>query len=216
MNQYLIEQIDALLPQTQCRKCGFSGCRPYAEAIAAGRADINQCPPGNQEGIQQLAQLLGIPPKPLNTTHGVPKTRRMTALIDEAMCIGCTFCIQSCPVDAIIGAAKQLHTVITAECTGCELCIAPCPMDCIRLVSADAVPMPARQETRLRHQSRLRRLDQTERVQPEQPESTSNMPVNAFPSTAAARKKAIVQAALERAMALRTRTTSNQPSTPSR
>lgn len=216
MNHSLIEQIDALLPQTQCRKCGFSGCRPYAEAIAEGRADVNQCPPGGQEGIQQLAQLLGIPPKPLNTDHGVPKTSRMAAWIDETMCIGCTFCLQACPVDAIVGAAKQLHTVMTAECTGCELCIAPCPMDCIRLVSADAVPMPAPQEMRLRHQSRLQRLDQARHSEEtKQPANTTSTPVNVLPSAAAERKKAIVQAALERAMALRTRTTSHPSSTPS-
>lgn len=216
MNHYLIDQIDALLPQTQCRQCGFSGCRSYAEAIAAGRADINQCPPGGQQGIQQLARLLNIPAKPLNTAHGVPKTSRMAAFIDEAMCIGCTFCIQACPVDAIVGAAKQLHTVITAECTGCELCIAPCPMDCIRLVPAGAVPMPDRKETRLRHQSRLQRLDHTEPVQAEQPESASPPPSAALLSTAAERKKSIVQAALERATALRSQTTTNQSSTSSR
>ncbi|MBL8496757.1 RnfABCDGE type electron transport complex subunit B [Nitrosomonas sp. JL21] len=213
MNQHLTEQIDALLPQTQCRKCGFSGCKPYAEAIAAGRADINQCPPGGQEGIQQLARLLGIPPKPLNIAHGVPNTGRMAALIDETMCIGCTFCVQACPVDAIVGAAKQLHTVIAAECTGCELCIAPCPMDCIRLVSADAVPMPAPQDARLRHRSRSQRLDQAERLKKEQPENTVSALVHDLPSTTATeRKKAIVQAALDRALALRAQTDNNQPS----
>lgn len=217
MNHHLIEEIDALLPQTQCRRCGFTGCRPYAVAIAEGRADINQCPPGDQKGIQQLAQLLGIPPKPLNTTHGVPNTSRMAALIDEAMCIGCTFCIQACPVDAIVGAAKQLHTVITAECTGCELCIAPCPMDCIRLVPADAVPMPTQQELRLRHQSRLQRLGQAEHAQIKQSESsTTNKPAHILPSSAAERKKAIVQTALERALAQRTQSAQNSPSTSSK
>lgn len=128
----LIEKIDSILPQTQCGKCGFPGCKPYATAIAEGLADINQCPPGNEEGIQKLADLLGIKPKPLNTTHGLPKPRSV-ALIDEEICIGCTFCIQVCPVDAIVGASKKLHTVIGTECTGCELCIAPCPVDCITI-----------------------------------------------------------------------------------
>jgi electron transport complex protein RnfB len=129
----LIEKIDSILPQTQCGKCGFSGCKPYATAIAEGLADINQCPPGNEEGIQKLANLLGIKPKPLNTTHGLPKPKSV-ALIDEEICIGCTFCIQACPVDAIVGASKKLHTVIGTECTGCELCIAPCPVDCITIL----------------------------------------------------------------------------------
>ena len=129
----LIEKIDSILPQTQCGKCGFSGCKPYATAIAGGLADINQCPPGNEEGIQKLAALLGVEPKPLNTKHGLPRPESV-ALIDEETCIGCTFCIQVCPVDAIVGASKKLHTVIAAECTGCELCIAPCPVDCIIII----------------------------------------------------------------------------------
>lgn len=128
----LIEKINSILPQTQCGKCGFSGCKPYATAIAAGLADINQCPPGNEEVIQKLADLLGIKPKPLNTTHGLPKPKSV-ALIDEEICIGCTFCIQICPVDAIVGASKKIHTVISTECTGCELCLAPCPVDCITM-----------------------------------------------------------------------------------
>ena len=129
----LAEQIDALLPQTQCRQCGFAGCRPYAQAIATGQADINQCVPGGEAGIIALADLLGRDPKPLNPEHGVEKPK-MLAVIDEHACIGCTLCIQACPVDAILGASKQLHTVIAAECTGCELCVAPCPVDCINMV----------------------------------------------------------------------------------
>jgi Na+-translocating ferredoxin:NAD+ oxidoreductase subunit B len=129
----LIEKIDSILPQTQCGKCGFSGCKPYATAIAGGLADINQCPPGDEEGIQKLAALLGVEPKPLNTKHGLPKPESV-ALINEETCIGCTFCIQVCPVDAIVGASKRLHTVISSECTGCELCIAPCPVDCIIII----------------------------------------------------------------------------------
>ena len=110
----LIEKIDAILPQTQCGQCGFPGCKPYAIAISEGHADINQCPPGNEEGIQKLADLLGVKPKPLNTAHGLPKPESI-AFIDEQICIGCTFCIQACPVDAIVGAAKKMHTVISTE-----------------------------------------------------------------------------------------------------
>jgi len=130
----LVEKIDAILPQTQCGQCSFPGCKPYAQAIAEGRADINQCPPGGAEGIQKLADLLGVEPKPLNAEHGAPKPKSV-ALIDEQTCIGCTLCIQACPVDAIVGASKQMHTIIAAECTGCELCVAPCPVDCISMVA---------------------------------------------------------------------------------
>lgn len=129
----LVDKIDALLPQTQCGQCTYPGCRPYAEAIAKGEADINQCPPGGEAGIIALADLLGRDPKPLNAKHGAVKSK-MVAVIDEPLCIGCTLCIQACPVDAILGAAKQMHTVIEQECTGCELCVAPCPVDCIRMV----------------------------------------------------------------------------------
>lgn len=137
----LVEKIDTLLPQTQCGQCGYPGCRPYAQAIAEGRADINQCPPGGEEGIRQLAELLGVEPKPLNPAHGQTKPKAV-ALIDEGLCIGCTLCLQACPVDAIVGAAKQMHTVIAAECTGCELCLPPCPVDCIAMV-----PLAERIET---------------------------------------------------------------------
>ncbi|CAL1239525.1 electron transport complex subunit RsxB [Candidatus Methylocalor cossyra] len=131
-DQALAERIAARLPQTQCGQCGFAGCRPYAEAIAQGRADIDQCPPGGSAGIQALADLLGVEPKPLHPRHG-PEKPRALAVIDESRCIGCTLCLQACPVDAILGAPKSLHTVIAAECTGCALCVAPCPVDCIRM-----------------------------------------------------------------------------------
>jgi electron transport complex protein RnfB len=130
----LVEQIDRLLPQTQCGQCSYPGCRPYARAIAAGEADINQCPPGGEAGVRALAALLGREPKALNAAHGVHKPPQV-ALIVEADCIGCTKCIQACPVDAIIGASKQMHTVIADLCTGCELCLPPCPVDCIELVA---------------------------------------------------------------------------------
>jgi electron transport complex protein RnfB len=128
----VVDRIDDLLPQTQCGQCGYPGCRPYAKAIAEGEADINQCPPGGEAGIEALADLLGRDPKPLNPEHGATKPK-MVAHIDEHTCIGCTLCIQACPVDAILGAAKQMHTVIDEECTGCELCVAPCPVDCITM-----------------------------------------------------------------------------------
>jgi electron transport complex protein RnfB len=128
----ITDQIEDLLPQTQCTKCGFPTCRQYAEAIANG-TNFNQCPPGGQEGINKLAKLLGRPTQPANTDHGRERSRPV-AVIDEIHCIGCTLCIQACPVDAIIGAAKQMHTVISHLCTGCDLCVAPCPVDCITMV----------------------------------------------------------------------------------
>lgn len=129
----VVDQIDAILPQTQCGQCGYAGCRPYAEAIAAGEAPINQCPPGGDSGIRALADLLGRDYIPLNEEHGEHKEKSV-AVIDEQICIGCTLCIQACPVDAIVGAAKHMHTVIESECTGCELCLPPCPVDCIAMV----------------------------------------------------------------------------------
>ncbi len=130
----LVEKIDALLPQTQCGQCTYPGCKPYATAIANGEADINQCPPGGETTIQALADLLGVEPKELNPENGEESVKAL-AIINEATCIGCTRCIQACPVDAILGAAKQMHTVIGPECTGCKLCIEPCPViDCITMV----------------------------------------------------------------------------------
>jgi electron transport complex protein RnfB len=126
------DAIDALLPQTQCGQCGYSGCRPYADAIADGNAAINQCPPGGDETIAELSVLLGRPALPLNTAHGTA-TAPAAARIDETTCIGCTLCIDACPVDAIVGARKLMHTIIAAECTGCALCLPPCPVDCIAL-----------------------------------------------------------------------------------
>ena len=129
----VIDRIDALLPQTQCGQCTYAGCRPYAEAIAKGEADINQCPPGGEATIIALADLLDVEVKPLNAEHGEVKSLPTIVRIDEQICIGCTLCIQACPVDAILGAAKQMHTVIESECTGCDLCIPPCPVDCIHV-----------------------------------------------------------------------------------
>lgn len=129
----LVDQIDTLLPQTQCGQCGYPGCRPYAQAIADGDA-INKCPPGGQSTINDLANLLDVEAPTLDSEHGEESEVKKVAFIREDECIGCTKCIQACPVDAILGAAKQMHTVIIDECTGCDLCVEPCPVDCIDMV----------------------------------------------------------------------------------
>lgn len=155
------DDIDALLPQTQCTRCGYQGCRPYAEAIAHGEAEINQCPPGGAGTIAQLARLLGRAPLPLNPANGVEEPP-LVARIDEAACIGCAKCLPPCPVDAIIGARKQMHTVILELCNGCELCIAPCPVDCITMVARTSLPAaPAAPDAAM---NRLRFLAHNERT----------------------------------------------------
>jgi len=128
----LVERIERLLPQTQCKQCGFDGCQPYAQALARGEAEIDHCPPGGDSGARALAHLLGVPPRPFDRARG-QHTPGAVALIIEDDCIGCTKCIQACPVDAIIGAAKLMHTVIPALCTGCGLCLPACPVDCMAL-----------------------------------------------------------------------------------
>jgi len=127
----IVEKIDELLPQSQCGQCGFPGCLPYAEAIAEGKTDINRCAPGGEDGVRRIADLMGVEAKPL--AEDLEPKPKSVAVIDEAACIGCTLCIQACPVDAIVGASKQMHTVIGKECTGCELCLPPCPVDCITM-----------------------------------------------------------------------------------
>lgn len=164
----LIRQLDALLPQTQCTRCGYPGCEPYAAAIVAGEADINQCPPGGDAGVAQLAALLQVTAKPLNPAFGAHAPRQV-AWVDESVCIGCTLCLQACPVDSIVGASKALHTVLAEECTGCELCIAPCPVDCIHMQPA-SVRSPAHQHAaaqlaRQRFQQRKARLAQRKAAQ---------------------------------------------------
>ncbi|WP_321791954.1 electron transport complex subunit RsxB [Caballeronia sp. J97] len=214
----LAERIEDLLPQTQCTKCGYPACRPYAEAIAAGEANYNQCPPGGAQGVARLAALLGKPDIPLDTTHGAERARPV-AVIDENVCIGCTLCMQACPVDAIVGAAKQMHTVIAELCTGCDLCVPPCPVDCIAMVPVtgertgwDAWSQEAADAARARHDRRVARLEreraaaqarasarqaaraaQAEQPAPETPHTQSSG------DDPEAKKRAIIQAALERA-----------------
>jgi electron transport complex protein RnfB len=154
--------IDALLPQTQCTRCGYAGCHPYAEAIAGGDAAINQCPPGGAATIEALAALTGQPALPLNPDNGLERPATV-AVIDEAACIGCARCLPPCPVDAIVGAQRRLHTVLYALCTGCELCVAPCPVDCIRIVPRDSLappvaPEPTAEANRRRFLARQARL----------------------------------------------------------
>lgn len=135
----VVDRINDILPQTQCGQCNYPGCRPYAEAISKGEAEINQCPPGGEAGIRALADLLGMETLPLNPENGAIKAKTV-AVIDEAACIGCTLCIQACPVDAILGSAKMMHTVLESECTGCDLCLPPCPVDCIEMVVKPRAP----------------------------------------------------------------------------
>jgi electron transport complex protein RnfB len=155
------QDIDALLPQTQCTRCGYSGCSPYAQAVAAGAAEINQCPPGGDATIAALAQLLQRPQLMLNPANGIAGPP-LVALIDEEACIGCAKCLPPCPVDAILGARKHMHTVLLALCTGCELCVAPCPVDCIRMVPRGSVgsapPQPTAADNRARFAARNERV----------------------------------------------------------
>ncbi len=152
----LAARIDALLPQTQCTRCGYPGCRPYAEAVAGGAAGINRCPPGGDAAIAALAALLGRSPEPLDPAVGEPAPPRV-AWIDEARCIGCARCLPPCPVDAIVGAAHFLHTVLAERCTGCELCIAPCPVDCIELRPGREPPAGQAARNRARYAAHVAR-----------------------------------------------------------
>lgn len=158
-----VADIDRLLPQTQCTRCGYTGCLPYAEAIARGEAEINQCPPGGESTIEQLAALTGRPALPLNPANGA-EAAPTVAFIDEERCIGCTKCLPPCPVDAIAGAPRRMHTVIAELCTGCELCVAPCPVDCIVMVpratsSAATKSLPPADESRALYEAHNARID---------------------------------------------------------
>lgn len=210
----LADRIEDLLPQTQCTKCGYPACRPYAEAVADGLANYNQCPPGGAEGVARIAALLGKPVIPINPVNGAERPRPV-AFIDESICIGCTLCIQACPVDAIVGAAKQMHTVVPSLCTGCDLCVAPCPVDCIAMIDVtpgktgwDAWSQAEADAARARHDARALRL------QREKAENDARLAakaaaklkeVEATPALGAEqqaekeRKRAIIQAAIERA-----------------
>ncbi len=162
-----VERIDVLLPQTQCGQCGFGACRPYAEAMARGEAGTNRCPPGGPEGIAALSALLGREPKPLDPACGQHVPRQL-ARIREAECIGCAKCLQACPVDAIVGAAQRMHTVLADDCTGCALCVAPCPVDCIEMLPHPRSRLNAAEsaQARTRYQARQRRLDAIEHPSP--------------------------------------------------
>lgn len=193
--------IDALLPQTQCTRCGYPTCRAYAEAIAADEADIDRCPPGGEEGVVALAQLLGRAPKPLNPVYG-SATPPVVAFIDEDVCIGCTKCILACPVDAIIGAAKRMHTILTTECTGCELCVAPCPVDCIAMLPLSEHPL-ARAEVLDRATHARRRFDARQarlsRAKRNSTRRAADAALKPFPSRGASGGDGVVRTALPRA-----------------
>lgn len=157
-----IEMIDSVLPQTQCGLCSYGSCKPYAEALAAGQDAINRCPPGGLKTLTELASLLDIDPKPYLEEMTLKAKPPLKAIIREAECIGCMKCIQACPVDAIIGTGRKMHTVLTSECTGCELCLEPCPVDCIEMISSPALSEQEQRRTsdywRERYQQRQHRL----------------------------------------------------------
>jgi len=214
----LASQINALLPQTQCTRCGFPDCASYAQAIATGEAGINQCPPGGAEGVQRLAALTGLSALPLSDAHGL-EAPRMLAVIDEAWCIGCTLCIKACPVDSIIGTNKHMHTVVEDQCTGCELCIPVCPVDCISLEPVHPDPAPtgwaawpqdqadqARQRYGF-HQIRVERAksEQEARLQAKAEHKLAHLAEESRLTDPVAldQKRAVIEAALARARARR-------------
>lgn len=198
----MVRRIDALLPQTQCTKCGYAGCAPYAEALADGLAEPNRCPPGGDTGAHALAGVLGVPELALDTSRGTPGPLTV-AVIDEEHCIGCTLCIRACPVDAILGANKRMHTVLAEVCTGCDLCVAPCPVDCISMQPVQpprAWSAGDASAARERHRARQRRLSRLEAAS--RLPSTLPVPSAAAPEAQAA-KRAAIAAAIARARARR-------------
>lgn len=214
----LVEQLNNALPQTQCTRCGYPDCQRYAEAIAQGEADINQCPPGGTEGVERLAKLTGKPFTPLNPDNGLEGPRTI-AIIDEAWCIGCTLCIAVCPTDAIVGANKRMHTVVEDYCTGCELCIPACPVDCISLEPIDlnvsgwaAWPQALANQARQRYDARTARLqreavEHDQRLQAKAIQKLAYLPAHTKGTDQAAevdRKRAIIEAALAKAKARQT------------
>jgi electron transport complex protein RnfB len=210
----LADHIESLLPQTQCTKCGYADCHAYAKAIAAGHASYNQCPPGGAEGVARIARLLGQPVIALNPAYGAERTRAV-AVIDESSCIGCTLCLQACPVDAIVGAARQMHTVVREWCTGCELCVAPCPVDCIAMVPATgnatgwlAWSQQQANDARVRHERHDARAAR-ERDAVAMARAAARQASAEGDADAQAKKRAIIAAALERA---RQKTQTGQPS----
>jgi electron transport complex protein RnfB len=193
MRDAFVTRIDAVLPQTQCTRCGFDGCLPYAQAVASGAADIDRCPPGGDATVAALAAITGRPVKPVDPQCGAPGPL-LVAVIDEAACIGCTLCIEACPVDAIIGAQKRMHAVLASLCSGCELCVAPCPVDCIAMQPAARTWTHGDADAaRLRHRARDARVARNERIANRKAALASD----------AARRKAAVDAALARARARR-------------
>jgi electron transport complex protein RnfB len=210
----LAQAIDDALPQTQCTRCGYPDCRGYAQAIAAGEAGIDQCPPGGAEGVRRLAALTGRRATPLNPVHGT-EAPRLLAVIDEAWCIGCTLCLDACPVDAIVGGPKAMHSVVDAQCTGCELCVPACPVDCIALTPVTApltgwrawsVAQATDARERYRwHAERLARRQREEaaRLSQRAPGAATEPDSALEPEPAPTDKRAVIAAALARARAAR-------------
>lgn len=212
----LVDRLDQALPQTQCTRCGYPDCRSYAQAVASGEADINQCPPGGAEGVQRLAAISGRPVRPLNPAHGTEAPLGL-AVIDEDWCIGCTLCIKACPVDCIVGTPKAMHLVVASQCTGCELCVPACPVDCIRMtpVSGGATGWAAwsteqAAQARARYEWRAVRLqrdkqENDERLRHKAEAKLADLAAASRLTDPAAldRKRQVIEAALARARAQR-------------
>jgi len=213
-NAASVDQIDAALPQTQCTRCGYPDCRTYAQAIAGGDAAINRCPPGGAEGIVRLARLTGLPVQPLDASCGTEAPRGV-AVVDEAWCIGCTLCLDACPVDAILGAHKRMHTVLAADCNGCELCLPACPVDCIRMQPvtgqatgwqawspAQAAASRARYQARQQRSVRLQ-AEHDQRLASKAEAKLADLAAHSRHTDPATldRKRAVIEAALARARA---------------